>query len=268
MADITNSLFDMQLLEDLACKHTFVQRVHPLVKLLTTIGFITMVVSFGRYEIVGILPLLIYPVLLVTLAELPVRPILKRMLLVLPFVIGIGILNPLFDRQVFVVGGVTLSRGWITFLAIFLKTGLTVSAALILIATTGMNRLASALRMVGVPRVFVLQLLLTYRYIAVLAEEVTRILRAYSLRAPRQKGIQRSVWGSLTGQLILRAFARAQRVYQAMCLRGFKGEYVTGGTGKVTALDLAYLGGWLIFFGLMRTYNVPVLVGSLLTGVV
>lgn len=268
MANIMNSIFDIRLLDDLARKGTFVHRVHPLVKLLTTVTYLTVVVSFGRYEIVGLLPLLVYPVLVITLAELPIRPILKRMLLAAPFVIGIGILNPVFDQQVFVIGGITLSRGWVTFFSIFLKCGLTVSAALILIATTGMDRLAEVLRMLKIPRLFVLQLLLTYRYITVLMEEVSRILRAYSLRSPLQKGIHPSTWGSLTGQLILRTFERAQRVYQAMCLRGFTGEYNTGRHRRLTNMDIAYLVGWILFFAVARIYNIPMLIGSILTGVI
>jgi cobalt/nickel transport system permease protein len=131
-----------------------------------------------------------------------------------------------------------------------------------------MDRLASALRMLKIPRLFVLQLLLTYRYISVLMEEVARILRAYSLRAPGQKGVHRSAWGSLAGQLILRTFDRAQRVYEAMCLRGFTGEYYMVGYGRIKIRDFAYLAGWVSFFVIAKIYNIPMLMGSLLTGVV
>ncbi|MFZ3100617.1 MAG: cobalt ECF transporter T component CbiQ [Desulfitobacteriaceae bacterium] len=268
MANIMNSLYDMRLLDDLARKETAIHKLHPLVKLLTTVIYLIVVVSFGRYEIGSLLPLLLYPVMVFALAELPVKPILKRVLLVEPLIIGIGILNPLFDQQVFWLGGIAISRGWITFLSIFIKCGLTVTAALLLISTTGMERLAGALRMLKIPRLFVLQLLLTYRYIAVLMEEVALILRAYSLRAPKQKGIHRNVWGSLAGQLILRTFDRAQRIYEAMCLRGFSGEYNTAGCGKVNVWDMAYLTGWVLFFAVTRIYNIPMLIGSLITGVV
>lgn len=92
------------------------------------------------------------------------------------------------------------------------------------------------------------------------------MIRAYSMRAPDQKGIQRGVWGSFAGQLILRTYDRAQRVYQAMNLRGFTGEYHTGATGEVSLRDIAYLAGWSLFFILARLYNLPMLLGSLFTG--
>ncbi len=268
MSNIMNSLYNMRLLDDLARQETVIHRLHPLMKLLTTVSYLTVVVSFGRYEIGGLLPFFLYPVMIFTLAEIPLKPIFIRILLVSPFIIGIGILNPFFDHQIYLLGGREISRGWVTFLAILIKSGLTVTAALLLIATTGMDRLAGSLRMLKVPRVFVLQLLLTYRYISVLMEEVARSLRAYSLRAPNQKGVHRSAWGSLAGQLILRTFDRAQRIYEAMCLRGFTGEYNTGGFSSIRGWDLAYLIGWVIFFAAARIYNIPMVLGSLITGVI
>jgi len=265
MSNIMNSLYNMRLLDDLARQETVIHRLHPLMKLLTTVSYLTVVVSFGRYEIGGLLPFFLYPVMIFTLAEIPLKPIFIRILLVSPFIIGIGILNPFFEHQIYLLGGREISRGWVTFLAILIKSGLTVTAALLLIATTGMDRLAGALRMLKVPRVFVLQLLLTYRYISVLMEEVARSLRAYSLRAPNQKGVHRSAWGSLAGQLILRTFDRAQRIYEAMCLRGFTGEYHTGGFGSIRGWDLAYLAGWVVFFAAARIYNIPMVLGSLIT---
>ncbi len=268
MANIMNSLYNMRLLDDLARQETIIHKLHPLMKLLTTVSFLTVVVSFGRYEISGLLPLFVYPVMVFSLAELPLKPILLRILLVSPFIIGIGILNPFFDQQIYRLGGMEISRGWLTFLSILIKSGLTVTAALLLIASTGMDRLAGALRMLKIPRIFVLQLLLTYRYISVLMEEVARTLRAYSLRAPNQKGVHRSAWGSLAGQLILRTFDRAQRIYEAMCLRGFTGEYETGGFKEIRVWDIAYWAGWMLFFVAARLYNIPMVIGSLITGVI
>jgi len=255
-------------MDDLARKETSIHRLHPIAKLLTTIIYLIVVVSFGRYEISGLLSFVSYPVLIFVLAELPVAPILKRILLVEPLIIGVGILNPLFDQQAIVLAGIVISRGWVTFLSIFIKCGLTVTVSILLIATTLMDKLAVALRMLKVPKIFVLQLLLTYRYISVLIEEVSRMMRAYSLRAPGQKGIHRSVWGSFAGQLILRTFDRAQRVYQSMNLRGFTGEYNTGGVSKLRFKDFAYLAGWSLFFIVARIYNIPMLIGSLFTGVI
>jgi cobalt/nickel transport system permease protein len=268
MSNMINSLSNMRLLDDLARKETFIHQIHPLIKLLTTVAYLAVVVSFERYEISGLLPFIFYPILIFAFAEIPVAPILKMILLIEPLIIGIGILNPLFDHSKVVLGGIAVSRGWITFLSIFIKCSLTVTASILLIATTGMDRLAAALRMLKIPKIFVLQLLLTYRYISVLIEEVSRMMRAYSLRAPGQKGIKWSVWGSFAGQILLRTFERAERVYQAMSLRGFTGEYHTGDISKLSFKDLTYFAAWCLFFVIARIYNIPVWIGSLFTGVI
>jgi cobalt/nickel transport system permease protein len=227
-----------------------------------------VVVSFGKYEIGGLLPFVFYPVLIFAFAELPVTPIIKRVLIVEPFIIGIGILNPLFDSSAMTLGGITVSGGWITFLTIFIKCSLTVTVSILLIATTGMDKLAAALRMLKIPKIFVLQLLLTYRYITVLIEEVSRMYRAYTLRAPQQKGIHMKAWGSFAGQLILRTLERAQHVYQSMNLRGFTGEYNTGEIPRVYIKDISYFIGWSLFFIIIRIYNLPTLIGSIFSGVI
>jgi cobalt/nickel transport system permease protein len=268
MTNILNSLYNMRLLDDLARKETSIHKLHPVAKLLTTVIYLILVVSFGRYEISRLLPFVFYPVLIFAFAELPVIPILKRLLLVEPFIIGVGILNPLFDNYIVMIGGFAVSRGWITFSSIFIKCGLTVTVSLLLIATTGMDKLASALRMLKIPKIFVLQLLLTYRYITILIEEVSRMARAYSLRSPGQKGIQRSAWGPLAGQLLLRTFERAQRIYESMNLRGFTGEYNAGDNAKVSLKDFAYLAAWSSFFIIARIINIPILIGALFSGVI
>jgi len=263
---IATSLYDMRALDDAARQTSAVHRVHPLAKLAVTMAYLVAAASFGRYETVRLLPLFFYPVVVWAAAELPLRPILKRVLLAGPLILGIGALNPLFDQRLVAVGGVAVAQGWLAFLSIAVKCTLTVTAALLLLATTGMDRLAAALRMLRVPRLFVLQLLLTYRYISVLMEETGRTLLAYSLRAPRQKGVRPGAWGPLAGQLLLRTYDRSQRVYQAMRLRGFDGEYRTGGEARVRPADWAYLLGWAAFFAVLRMYDVPVTLGRLLTG--
>lgn len=268
MSNIINSLYNIRFLDDLSAKETSIHRLHPVIKLLTTVVYLTVVISFERYEIIGLLPFVFYPVLTFVLGELPFAPVLKRILLVQPFIIGIGILNPLFDKNTVILGGIAMSRGWITFLSIFIKCGLTVTASILLIATTGMDKLAVALRRLKVPKIFVLQLLLTYRYISVLIEEVSRMMTAYSLRAPGQKGIHRSAWGSFIGQLMLRTLDRAEAVYNSMSLRGFTGEFNIGDMEKVKFKDFAYFICWSTVFIMARIYNIPSLIGSLVIGVI
>lgn len=131
MSNMVASLYDIRLLDELAEKKTVIHKIHPLIKVLTTILYLIIIVSFDKYELSGLLPLLFYPVIVIALADLPLVPLLKRMLIVLPLIIGIGLFNPLFDRSPLVVlPWIQISGGWISFLSILLKGVLTILASL------------------------------------------------------------------------------------------------------------------------------------------
>ncbi len=61
---------------------------------------------------------------------------------------------------------------------------------------------------------------------------------AYKLRAPGQKGIHVSAWGSFLGQLLLRSMDRAEEIYTAMKMRGFNGEFIYSEKKKFKYSDL------------------------------
>lgn len=266
MSNLSNALYNMHYLDEVAAGNTCIHRIHPLAKLLVTVVFLFIVVSYNKYDIVAMLPMVFYPIIVLSMGEIPFRPLFKRMLIAAPLVLGIGIFNPVLDQHpLLTIGQVTLTGGWVSFISLVFKCGLTVIAALLLLASTGMEKIALSMRMICIPRVFVLQLLLTYRYIYVLMEEAGRIWNAYMLRAPGQKGVHVKVWGSLAGQMLLRTIDRAQRVYEAMRLRGFEGEYHPGGMARPSWRDAAYTMIWIVFFITVRYYNLPASIGQVFT---
>lgn len=265
MPNPVKAIYNIRLMDDLARGKTFIHRRHPLAKLIVTVFYLISVISFGKYEAINLFPFFAYPIILSVLSEIPAAPVIKRIVAVEPFIIMLGIFNPIFERQVVYIGDFGISYGWLSLLSIIIKGSLTVSAVVLLLASTGMDKIAAALRMLYVPRIFVLQLLLTYRYISLLAEEAGRLLRAHALRTPGNKGVAPSAWGSLAGGLLLRSFDRAQRVYQAMCLRGFRGDYNVGGFGSINTGDIVYMAAWLFLFAAARLNNIPVLIGNLIS---
>lgn len=266
MSDIMSSIYDIGILDDLSRNNTSIHKIHPLSKFITTIIYLVCIVSFNKYQISGLIPFVFYPIILFTVAEIPIIPLVKRVLIVSPFILGIGVINIFFDKISINIGELIISSGWITFFSITIKSILTILASLLLIATTGMENIGVALRIIKIPKIFVLQILLTYRYISILLEEVARMMRAYSLRAPGEKGIKLKDLGEFTGQLLLRSYDRAQRVYEAMNLRGFQGEYNTGVILKIKLRDYIYLVLWSAFFVIARNFNISVLIGNILSG--
>ncbi len=121
MSTITSAIYNIRLLDSLSGGDSYIHRLHPLVKLLTTLVYLTAVVSFDRYESLALWPFLFYPVVLFAAAGIPAAPLLKRVAVMSPLIIGIGILNPWFDQQVVTVGGLEIFRGWLTFFSILIK---------------------------------------------------------------------------------------------------------------------------------------------------
>ena len=265
MGKIDRAQYHFSLLDELAQGDSPIHRVHPLMIFLCTLIYIGFVTSFGRYEIVRLIPFVLYPAILFSASLIPVLPILKRALVVLPFVLGIGIVNLIVDRTMVNFGGVLISGGLLSLMSLFIRYGLTVTAALLMIATTGIVKLSYAMRMIKIPKLLVLQVSLTYRYISVLFEEVALTTLAYRLRSNGQKGIKVREWGSLTGQILLRTFDRAQAVYRAMRLRGFDGDYHAGGNVKLKYKDAVYFLVWVLIFASARIFDITQLLGSVIS---
>jgi cobalt/nickel transport system permease protein len=264
MSKLTDSLNRINSLEELADGTTLIHRIHPMAKMITTIIYLVVVISFDKYNISGLIPFFIYPVMVMSLGEIPYRSVLSRLLIALPFSFFAGLSNPFLDRgTAFTLLGVPVSWGLLSFSSILIKTVLSVMAVLILIATTPMDRLAHELIRMKIPKIFVMQIMLTYRYLGLLITEANNMMTAYHLRSSRQKGILLSHAGTFMGQLLLRSFERADKVYTAMKCRGFNGEYQFALSEKIKSSDFLY--GFLLCaaFLLLRWVNASVIIGNL-----
>lgn len=254
-------------LDELSRLDTPVHRLDARAKLLTTLFFVGVVASFPRYTVLSMIPLLLYPVALAALGRLPARTILGRMLWAAPFILFVGVFNPVIDReQAIRIGSLVLSRGWISFASILLRAALTVGAALILIAATGMVPLCRAMARLRVPHLLVAQILIMHRFLFLTAEEASRLARAHALRSGG-KGVSTKVFGSLAGLWLLRTLDRAQRVHLAMACRGFDGRFETSaGPAPGRFVDWTFALGWSAFFLAARLYPIPAMLGGFLVG--
>ena len=131
-------------------------------------------------------------------------------MLLVPFALGVALL------ALFQPGGTAI------FLATLARSTLCLAALLLLSATTRFTDLLATLRRWRVPALLVTTLALLHRYLFVLAEESTRLRRARRSRtfAPGRARAWRSAAG-VAGQLFVRASERAERIWAAMCARGW-----------------------------------------------
>jgi cobalt/nickel transport system permease protein len=267
MLKIDQHIFDIGRMDTLAMGDTPFHRLDPRAKLVTTLVFIVTVVSFGKYELSALIPFFIFPLVQISVANLPVDYLFKKVLLVAPFAIFIGIFNPLLDRDtLFKIGGLSISGGWVSYLSILIRFVLTVLAALTLVALTGFNTVCLALEKLGAPRPFVVQLLFLYRYIFVLTDEAARLARARALRTFESRGMGFSPFVSILAQLLLRTLDRAQRVHLAMRCRGFEGHMPILKPMHFGLKEARHLAIWLPFFVTLRFYNLPMQLGQWIIG--
>jgi cobalt/nickel transport system permease protein len=252
MSRVEAALQDLARLDDLAEGHSWLHRIDARAKIVVTLVYVVAVASWPPRAVVELLPLAAYPLVLFLGARLPVSILRRPVLLALLLALAVGAANPLLDRQPVRLGtGTAIAGGWFSLVSILLRAVLCVAAAMALVATTGIGRLAHGLRQLGVPRIAVTQLLFLYRYAFLLGSNVHAMSRARELRGGGRP-LQLAAYGPLVGHLLLRTLDRAERIHQAMCCRGFRGDVPVGGESRFGGRDWAFLVGWCGFLALVR----------------
>lgn len=264
MASLHDAAAGVDRMEQLAMNDSPVHRIHPMAKLVTTVLYVAFVISFSPRDVSGLMSFIFYPVIMMSLSGTPYRPLVRRLLFALPFSLMGGISNLILSRgAVFYIGHFAVSLGMVSFASIMLKTLLSVLAVLILIATTSFVEISYQLAALRIPKIICLQLVMTYRYLSTLISEAASMFTAYSLRSPNQKGIKMRDMGSFAGQLIMRSFDRAERVYQAMKCRGFDGVYHGRKRGGLRWSDGFYITSLIFLTILLRFFNLSLFLGNL-----
>lgn len=217
---------------------SMVHRLDPRVKVVVALAFILSVAllpeaAWLAYGAAAVL------ILAATLAAgLSPWLVVRRSLLGLPFLLAaVTVLFTVPGRAVWSGpwGLEVTDGGLVRFGSIVLRSLLSLSAAVLLTATTRFPDVLHALRHLKVPAVLVAIIAFMYRYLFVLVEEVQRLLRARSARSARLPGRdgggsvrwRASVTGHMAGQLLVRSLDRSDRVYSAMQARGYRGELLT-----------------------------------------
>lgn len=265
MSKINKAVHDIHYIDSMSGKDKWINQIHPLAKLIVTIGYILAVVSFDKYDLTGLAGMSIYLMSIIILGDISIIHSIKQIKVVLLLTCIVGIANPFIDRtQMGHMGEFIITGGMLSMISLMMKGIFAIVASYILIVTTSIEKICYALRLIHVPKELVTLVLLIYRYIIVLLKEVQRIFDAYQLRAPKQKGIQVKAWGSLAGQLLLRSIDRAQVVYESMTLRGYNGEFSAGLEKAPIIKSICYGIFWMGVILLFRLIPIFKIVGNML----
>jgi len=136
---------------------------------------------------------------------------IKRLLVLSPLVLGVALVN----------ASQPAGRGhW---LAVAARSALCLLTVILVSNTTPFSDILRALKSVRVPALLITTIALMHRYLFVLVDESERMGRARASRTftPGQR-FHWSAMATVVGQLFVRASERAERIYDAMCARGWK----------------------------------------------
>jgi len=226
-------LADMLSNEKTASRRGVLQRIDARAKVIIMLALI--VIATLVRSVAALAALYAACVVLAALSKLPIGRLARVWLAVPLFSAAIvlpatlSIVTP--GSPVFVVHRtnpalVVTDSGLIVAGRFVLRAAVCVSLALLLTATTRSDRLFRTLRLLGVPRVFVMLLSMMERYLWVLARAAQEIHLAKVSRsiAPGRLRDEQAWVAAGMGSLFRRTRALGHEVYLAMISRGYTGE--------------------------------------------
>lgn len=239
MKDINNTLYDIRRLDEVGEQETIIHRIDPSIKIVLTFIYIIKVISMDKINIGDILVVVVYPLVIFILGNIPFMIIAKKLIIAMPLILSIVVVNLFIDPSIY-----QMTKS----IMLISKTILTVFSGLLLLASTGMNNIILGLKKLHVPDMFVMQLSMIYRYIIVMIEEASKIRNAYSLRSGSNKGIDILDFGLILGRMLLKTIDKGENVYKAMKLRNYNNTYYICNNKKINYKDILYLIFWATMF--------------------
>ena len=200
-----------RLLSPYEHRSSVVHRLPALAKMTAVVALVCAVVLLPRGA--GMMYAILGATLVAgaALSRVPARHLAWRLLMLEPFVLGVAALS-LFQPH-----------GGAVFAAMLIRSTLCLFAMVLLASTTRFTDLLAALWRLRVPALLVTSLALMYRYLSLLVDETTRLQRARRSRTFAEG--RAFAWRSsaaVAAHLFVRTSERAERIYDAMCARGWR----------------------------------------------
>jgi cobalt/nickel transport system permease protein len=191
--------------------HSPVHRLPAAAKLLAALTLVVAVLLTAQSRAIFLAAEAALVLVVAAFTRIPWRFLARRLILLEPFVLGVAVLA-LFQPG-----------GWRLFAFLVAKCTLCLLVMVLLSNTTPFSELLRVLKAVHMPGLLVTTLSLMYRYLFVLVDETQRMKRARQSRTftPHRKRAWRTM-ATVISQLFIRASERAERIYGAMCSRGWK----------------------------------------------
>ncbi len=239
---------------------TFLHKLDPRTKFIATIAFILVVVSTPPTLWQAFAAYFALMALLLLVSRTPVLYVLKRSLVIIPFVLVVAAFVPFFPQgevagsyNVWIWHLSVTNHGLMVLWNVAIKAWLAVLSTILLSATTPLTDLLKGLEQLRFPRLMTMTLSFMYRYIFVLEDEVMRMRRARESRNFGGGKLRRikSV-GNMIGVLFIRSYERGERIYVAMLSRSFDGQARTLTELRLRTADVLFAALILCLLGTIR----------------
>ena len=216
------------LQEPFAYGNSVVHQLDPRLRLISAGVYSTVVALSRSFHVLTAAVLISF--LWIVLAQLPIREIIKRIIVLNSFNVMLWIVLPLtFQGPVTLALGplTTYKAGMIMAAQITLKSNAILLIIIALVTTMNLSVLGHALNWWHVPDKIVHLLLMTYRYVFLIEQEYQRLMRAARFRGfrPGTNLHTYKTYAAIVGMLFVRSALRADRVQKAMLCRGFKHRF-------------------------------------------
>ncbi|HBC89145.1 MAG TPA: cobalt ECF transporter T component CbiQ [Lentisphaeria bacterium] len=247
-------LMRRQSVREEGCPSAFLQ-VDRRILIIVWFVFAAFTVSVPKFAIDTAVAFAAFPFFVIVACRLPILKMLRRLLIVLPFILLVAAANPFIDtRPVCEMFGLPVNAGMISASVIILKALVSVAAVLTLVELISFNSLCESLLRMGVPEVFTTQLMLVYRYGFLLSDEAQSLGKARELRSFGKRGKGLSTASKMIGSLLVRSVSRSERVYKAMLARGYKGKLIYKESKGLGASDAAFAVTACVIFLMVRIF--------------
>jgi cobalt/nickel transport system permease protein len=188
-----------------------IHRVSAEIKLSAALVLLLSIVAVRKESVLVYVPIAFLLAAAAAASRVPPLFLVRRVLFLEPFVAGIAVLT-LFQPN-----------GTSMFFFTIAKSTLCLCTIVLLSNTTPFSDLLELARRWHFPTLMVSIIALMYRYVFVLVDEMERMQRARASRTfIRQRRARWMSISQIAGQLFIRSTERAERIYAAMCARGWK----------------------------------------------
>ncbi|HUW58592.1 MAG TPA: cobalt ECF transporter T component CbiQ [Planctomycetota bacterium] len=224
-----------------------IHRLDPRAKFLAVIAYTGILISFDRYAVSALAPMAVLPLVLLWFGGIPTWFVVRRVLVLSPFILVLCLVSPYYDRVPHAVSfgpwRYEMTGGWLTAADIALKFALGIMTLTALMSTTPFAQLLEGMRKLGVPRMFVVQLGFLYRYLFLLIDEGLRLKRGRDFRGAARVPVGRRLRavGAVIGHLFIHTLDRSDRIHTAMTARGYRGEWHGLSTLRFRRRDAVFL---------------------------